>query len=132
MKFLKRILGVCKTPTPANKECWEYGDNKAKVNLSLAQELINPGEALRLEGKNLPERLLIVHGSDGKFYAYCNKCTHMGRRIDPVPGKKALECCSLFRSTFDYSGTPMGGAAKQPLKSFKVKLQGDILIIDLV
>ncbi|MEE4112781.1 MAG: Rieske (2Fe-2S) protein, partial [Desulfobacteraceae bacterium] len=67
----------------------------------------------------------------GDFHAFANRCTHMGRRIDILPGTDRIECCSVSKSTFDYGGQPLGGAAKKPLRVFTVTLSDNELTIQL-
>ena len=43
----------------------------------------------------LAVQVLIVHGEDGEYHALENKCTHAGRRLDPLPGRPEVECCSI-------------------------------------
>lgn len=131
MKWLKRIFGISATPPPGNAAGWEFANQTIKIDLNQMPELVSPGSAVRLEGKGLPVRTLVVHGQDGDFHAYANRCTHMGRRIDILPGTDRIECCSVSKSTFDYGGRPLGGAAKKPLRVFAVTLSNNELTIQL-
>jgi len=131
MKFLKRIFGISETRTPSDDACWEYASQEIRLDLNRAPELGRPGSALRLEGKGLPVRTLVVHGKDGDFHAFANRCTHMGRRIDILPGTDRIECCSISKSTFNYDGEPMGGAARKHLRVFSVAASGKELKIAL-
>ena len=119
MKLLKRILGLCETAVPSDEACWEFTGREIRVILNRTPELGRPGGAVRLEGKGLPVRTLVVHGHDGAFHAVANRCTHMGRRIDPLAGTDKIEWCSVSKSTFTYDGQPVGGAAQRPLPVFK-------------
>ena len=106
IKFLKRnfflrIFGICATREPSDTECWRFADNVITVELSRAPELAEPGGAIRLEGKNLPERILVVHGEDGEYHAFLNKCVHGKRRLDPVPGTYTVQCCSVGKSNWE-------------------------------
>jgi len=132
MGLLAKIFGICETDLPKDEGCWEYLNGEVMIDLKKAAELSKPGGAIRMEGKGLPERLLVVHGMDKKFYSFRNKCTHMARRLDPVSGKMTIRCCSIFSSTFDYAGRVISGAAKKPLKTFKVKTDDNKLIIPLI
>jgi nitrite reductase/ring-hydroxylating ferredoxin subunit len=129
MKFLKRLLGICETPQPVDSSCWDYADQTIRLQLDRTPELARPGGAVRLEGKGLPKRVLVVHGGDGGYHAFGNRCTHMGRRIDPLPDSERIECCSVSKSTFAYTGEPVGGAARRPLEVFPVKAAGHELLI---
>jgi nitrite reductase/ring-hydroxylating ferredoxin subunit len=94
-------------------------------------ELMAPGSGVRLEGKDLDPRLLVYHGEDGQFHAVANRCTHMGRRIDILSGTQLLQCCSVSKSTFDYDGRPVGGAAKKALTAYAVNREAGTLTIEL-
>ena len=131
MKWLKRIFGISETPVPADAASWQYADQKIRLFLDNIPELDRPGSAVRLEGKGLPARTLIVHGQDGDFHAFVNRCTHMGRRIDILDGTDKIECCSVNKSTFDYQGRPVGGAARKSLHVLTVTVNGRELIISV-
>ena len=94
-------------------------------------ELQSAGSGVRLEGKGLDPRLLVVHGDDGQFHAVANRCTHMGRRIDTIAGSNTIQCCSVYKSTFTYDGQPVGGAAKKALRTYPVSREGETLVVSL-
>jgi nitrite reductase/ring-hydroxylating ferredoxin subunit len=132
MGIIKRLLGICATQLPVNHGCWTYANGKLEVVLEKAPELSKKGGAVRLEGPSLPKRVLVVHGQDGKFHAFPNRCTHIGhRRIDPVSGEDRIRCCSVGQSTFDYSGKRISGSAKESLVPLSVKSDGGKLIISV-
>lgn len=131
MKFLKRIVGISETRPPADDACWKYAHQEIRLDLNRAPELERPGSAVRLEGKGLPIRTLVVHGQDGAFHAFANRCTHMGRRIDILSGTDRIECCSVSKSTFNYDGEPVGGAARKHLRVFSVTASDQELKITL-
>jgi len=132
MGFFKRLFGICATQLPANAECWTYRDGKLEVVLDKAPELSQKGGAVRLEGAPLPKRVLVVHGQDGAFHAFPNRCTHAGhRRIDPVPGEDKIRCCSVGKSTFDYSGKLLSGSAKESLEPLPLESEGGKLVISV-
>ena len=86
---------------------------------------------LRAEGKNLRERVLVVKGDDGQYYALRNRCTHAGRRLDPIPGSQQVQCCSIGRSTYDCDGNRLSGSAKEALLTYAVTTQDGTLLIYL-
>ncbi len=131
MKILKRIFGISETHPPEDGACWRMEQDAILLDLNRAPELKSTGGAVRLEGQGLPERVLVVHGPDGQFHALKNRCTHMGRRIDPKPEGDSLECCSVSKSTFHFGGEVISGPAGEPLKAFPVKREGDTLQISL-
>jgi len=129
MSFFARIFGICKTKPPTDAESWNYSEGKIEVELKRISEISEPGRAVRLDGKGLSNSILLLHGDNGEFYAIMNKCTHKGRRLDPVAGTERIECCSLSKSTFDYTGKVISGPAKESLKMFPLELKGDKIII---
>ncbi len=132
MGFLKKILGICNTKRPENNACWDYFEGKVEILLDHAKELSEKNNAIRLEGKGLPCRLLVFLGEDGQYHTITNKCSHMGgRRIDPVPGSETLMCCSIGGSTYAYNGEVLNGPAGKSLKTFPVELKGRSLIVPL-
>lgn len=129
--LLQRVFGISATKAPGDQGCWSYAERKVVLHLDRAPELKQRGGAVRLEGKNLPERLLLVHGEDGEFHAFRNRCKHMGRRLDPVPGTPSVQCCSVGKSTYDYEGKVHHGPAKGPVETLRVSQEGGKLEITL-
>lgn len=130
MEVLKRILGICKTGTPADEGCWSFADRTITVDMTRAEEIRTVGGAIRLEGRGLPEKVLLFQGLDGRFYALKNQCTHIGkRRIDPMIGQDRLNCCSVMGSVFTYKGDVISGPARKPLTSYPIVMQSDRILI---
>ena len=74
----------------------------------------------------------MFYGNDGKFHAVTNKCTHIGgRRIDPIEGSEALQCCSVMGSTYNYDGEVISGPAKKSLTAFSMEQKDGTLIITI-
>jgi nitrite reductase/ring-hydroxylating ferredoxin subunit len=132
MSIWKRILGISSTKPPAEAGCWRYNTGTVEVDLSRARELARPGGAIRLEGSGLPTRLLVVHGEDGKYYALKNKCTHFGRRLDPLPGQPLIQCCSINKSTYDYTGEKVSGPAGGSVTLLPLEDKGGRLLIKTI
>jgi nitrite reductase/ring-hydroxylating ferredoxin subunit len=130
--FFQRLIGRCATREPIDESCWTVSEGYVVVDLGRAEELASVGSAIRLEGKELKRRVLVLRGDDGDFYAFENYCTHGRRRLDPVPGAGTLQCCSLGKSTFDYSGKLLKGSAKRDLQTLSVALEGKALKIRLI
>lgn len=132
MGFFKRVLGICRTSPPADPGCWKAADGKIEVDLAQAAELGEPGGAMRLEGSGLSDRVLVLKAEDGAVHAFVNKCTHAGRRLDPLPGEAMVECCSVGKSRYDYTGERLSGSAKKAIKPLQVEEQAGKLIISLL
>ena len=136
VKFIKRsvfqrLFGRPVTMEPADEACWIYRDSRIEIDLSRAPELAEKGHGIRLEGKNLPRRILVILGEDGVYHAFENRCQHMGRRLDPVPGTETIQCCSVSKSTYDYNGAPFFGPAKKTVTTFNAKGDKEKLIVTL-
>ena len=130
--FFQRLFGLPATSKPLDPQCWTFSDGKIMIDLNRAPELKKHGGALRLEGDGLPMRVLVIRGEDGEFYAFHNRCTHLGhRRLDPVPSTGTVQCCSVNKSTYTYDGLKVYGPPTGPIGTFKVKLDDDRLIVSL-
>jgi nitrite reductase/ring-hydroxylating ferredoxin subunit len=129
--IFQRLFGKCATQEPNDPTCWTYADGRLEVDLSKARELSSPGFAIRIESKNLPDRVLVVHGDDDKYHAFLNRCTHGSRRLDPVPGAGTVQCCSVGKTTFDYSGKVLSGSGKNDITTYPVRAEEGKLIVDL-
>ncbi|MRT92692.1 ubiquinol-cytochrome c reductase iron-sulfur subunit [Ancylomarina sp. 16SWW S1-10-2] len=129
--IFQRLLGKPATELPGNNDFWSFTDGKITVNLDKANGLSKVDGAVRLEGKGLPNRIILVHGKKDQYQAYDNKCTHMGRRVDPVPGTETVQCCSVNCTTFNQKGEVIEGPTKKPLKTHPVTIDNNKLIITL-
>lgn len=131
MGFFSRLFGKCRTKPPADTGCWSLANGQVIIDLERAPELGQNNGAIRLEGDGLPMRVMVFWGDDGGIHAIQNKCTHGGRRIDPQPGRSTVQCCSVGKSTFDYDGHRLSGAAKKPITVLPVAREELKVIIDL-
>jgi len=88
------------------------------------------GEKTKINQDNL-EILLIYLGAD-RFLAFDNKCPHLGCDLSKygVLIRDELVCQCHFSHFSIFSGKPIKGAAKKPIKVYNVKIDGDYLIID--
>lgn len=129
MGILKKIFGICETKKPKDSGCWIISGGRVEIDLKRAGELSERGGAIRLEGKGLADRILVIRGENGLLYAYKNKCTHMGRRIDPVSGSQYIRCCSVMGARFGITGEALSGPANGALKIFEVKIENNKLNI---
>jgi hypothetical protein len=91
---LQRIFGIPATRPPRDPGCWVYSVGRVQIDLIRAPELRRPEGAVRLEGGELPLKLLVMRGDDGRFHAFHNRCGHGGRCLDlqaPVLQHRAIE-----------------------------------------
>ncbi len=128
--FFKALLGICETP-PLAEELWTMTENQVTMRPGEAAALAPVGGAVRLGGKGQVPSVLIVHAGPEEYLAFENRCTHAGRKLDPVEGKRELRCCSVGHSRFDYQGKKLSGFAKDPLKKYSVEKRGEELIVTL-
>ena len=126
--FLKALAGICETQR-LSPDHWELQGNRALGRVRDVPELQSPGGAVYLRGKGLSTPLLIVRGEDEDYLCFSNRCTHMGRRLDPVKGKPVVRCCSVGHSTFDFSGSQLSGPAKGPIQTYSSHVENDELVI---
>jgi nitrite reductase/ring-hydroxylating ferredoxin subunit len=130
--FFQRILGIPATPQPTSSDSWQYDGTNIALNLDKTPELEKPGSAIRLEGGELPIRVLVMRDEDGKIRAFENRCTHGGhRRLDPVPGTNTVQCCSVSKSTYDYSGNRIYGPAPGDIATLPTELHDKQLVIKM-
>ena len=127
-EFFKSLSGVCKT-AELDPSKWSRKGNEIRVQKDKVSELEGSLGAVYLKGKGLDVPVLILRSEDGQYRAFSNKCTHMGRKLDPVRGKEILRCCSVSHSTYDYQGNVIGGPAKGPLTVYEVLVIGNEIVI---
>jgi nitrite reductase/ring-hydroxylating ferredoxin subunit len=127
--IFQRILGIPATGRPTDPAAWRMEGGRLVVNLDHAPELARPGGALRIEGHGCPERVLVLHGEDGTFRAWRNRCGHKGRRLDPVAGTETIQCCSINEATYTFGCEKLKGPGDKPVVPFTVAIEGRLLQI---
>jgi cytochrome b6-f complex iron-sulfur subunit len=130
MSFIKAMLGICET-RKLGPQLWSLEGNKVQVKLSEMPEPLQKGEAVYLRSGGLSKPVLLLRTEDDRYLAFANSCTHLGRKLDPVPGEDKLRCCSIGHSVFDLEGKNISGMAKGPLTSYAVEQSDGDLIITL-
>lgn len=123
---IQRIFGIPATKVAAAGS-WSFDGKNVKIDISRLPEISSPGRGVRIEGKELPDRFLLVHGNDGEFHAFSNRCRHGGRRLDPHGD--GLRCCSVGKATYDMGGKILSGPAKKDLKKYSTKRENNYIII---
>lgn len=126
--IFKSILGICETK-PLSPDLWSLEDGKVRVKVGKTSELSEKGGAVYLSGQGLSKPIIVVRTEGEGYLAFADRCTHFGRKLDPVPGEPLLRCCSLNHSTYDYEGKKTSGPGKKPLTRYSAALvDGDLLI----
>ncbi|MFH0959868.1 MAG: Rieske 2Fe-2S domain-containing protein [Pseudomonadota bacterium] len=127
--FLRSIAGISQTRV-LNPAYWQLCGNVITIKIDDVPELQRHGGAVCLQGNGLKEPVLVVCDNDGGYHSFSNKCTHFGRKLDPVPGQPVLRCCSVSHSTFDYLGNSLTGPAGKPIRVYRAELKnGDLTIV---
>jgi cytochrome b6-f complex iron-sulfur subunit len=131
MGIFQAILGICKTKQ-LDDELWSIKDGSLSFKLSDATDLAKEDGAVYLKKRQgMKDHVLVVHSGKDQYYAYKNRCTHFGRKIDPIPSQKKLKCCSINHSQFNMDGEVLSGPAKGNLVRYKISKDGDTVNIDL-
>ena len=129
--IFQRLFCITISPLPADTGCWTISGDEMQVDLDRAPELRPVGRSIRIEGERLPDRVLLVHGEDGIYRAFRNRCACGGFRIDPVPGEQKVRCCTPMQSTYDYTGKPTTSHPDKSVELLTTKVHGEILKIDI-
>ena len=68
----------------------------------------------------------------GKFYAFEDRCTHMGGRLSKGLLMGSNIMCPLHAATFDVTtGKVVTAPATAPVGTFAVRVEGDDILVDL-
>ena len=128
--IVQRVCGIPMTKAPSQRDCWQYKQGQVIVDLDKIPELNDFGGAINIDDHHLPVPILIIKDGQGDYHAYCNKCGHGGRRLDPVLGRDKLQCCSWGQSSYDLDGKVLSGPATHSPKVYPVRQEGHQLIIE--
>jgi cytochrome b6-f complex iron-sulfur subunit len=128
--FLKSLAGICRTK-PLTPDKWDVQGSQITIDVKDIPELAIAGGAVLLQGKGLRAPLLVVRRPDDGYVCVENRCTHMGRKLDPEPDSQTLRCCSVSHSTFDYQGNKLAGPAKGPIRVYPHKEDSGKLVVNV-
>lgn len=90
---------------------------------------LEPGsmKSVELDGKEI-----FLANVGGKYYAIGNRCTHMSCLLSDGDLRGENVTCSCHGSTFDLkTGNVLKGPAKKPEPVYKVKVEGNDVLIDV-
>lgn len=75
---------------------------------------------------------VIVVNLDGEFYAFDNRCPHMGYPLYYGSLNGEILTCGFHYAKFNVkTGKPLGAVTPKPLKTFKIKVQNQNILIEL-
>jgi 3-phenylpropionate/trans-cinnamate dioxygenase ferredoxin subunit len=78
------------------------------------------------------DREILIVNVEDKFYAFKNRCPHMGYPLyfGSLEGK--LLTCGFHYAKFDVrTGKSLGPVTHSPLKTFKIKIQNSSILVEL-
>jgi len=89
-----------------------------------ASELaVNAARSIELNGIKV-----LVCNAKGEFYAVENQCTHQAAELEGGRIRNCYISCPLHGVRFNLqTGEPMGTLTRVPVKTFPVRLNGDML-----
>ncbi len=69
---------------------------------------------------------VVVANVDGSFFAFGNKCTHVGGPLAEGDLDGDTVICPWHATVFNVeSGEPLGGPGEEPVPTYEVRLEGD-------
>jgi len=87
-----------------------------------------PGEAVRVDVKGVP---VAVFNVGGELRAIEARCTHRGGPLERGPVSGRTVTCPWHGSQFDLdSGQVVRGPAVAPVKTFRARLEGNVLVVE--
>ncbi len=98
------------------------------LNLDDYPALAQDNSSVSVEVTALKQPLLVTHLTGETYYALSSRCTHHGCT---VAATTPTLNCPCHDSHFNRDGSVAKGPAKQPLKSFPITKEGNILVIEL-
>jgi nitrite reductase/ring-hydroxylating ferredoxin subunit len=129
--LFQRIKGQPQTEPPRDRGCWSFSGETLSIDLARAPELNQPYGAIEIDDASLPMPVLIIRDAGGELRAFCNVCGHGGRKLDPVTGTETLCCCSMGKSTYDYTGKVIGGASEKNILPFDSVVEGGKMLVTM-
>ena len=87
----------------------------------------NKMRVFRVEGYEI-----LVVNVEGEFYAFENRCPHMGYPLYLGSLEGKVLTCGFHYAKFDVStGRSLGQVTQEPLRMFKVKIQSSSMLVEL-
>jgi nitrite reductase/ring-hydroxylating ferredoxin subunit len=88
-----------------------------------------PGEAIRVDVQGVP---VAVFNLGGNLRAIAARCTHQGGPLERGAVSGEVVTCPWHGSQFNVdSGEVVRGPATMPEHSYHVRLEGNVLVVDL-
>ena len=109
-----------------------YSLDAGMTEIRLKRSDFKTGEKRKIVVNGEKELVIFYLGGD-KFFAFNNKCPHLGCDISKygVIIKEELVCQCHFTHFSIYTGEAKKGATKKPIEIYKVKVTEDEVIISI-
>lgn len=89
-----------------------------------------PGHSTRVQAEGTS---IAIFNVDGKLYGIDSRCTHVGGPLDQGRLEGSIVTCPWHGSTFDVqTGAVTRGPAIKPVRSYRVRADGDTLVVEPV
>ncbi|MBN1574098.1 MAG: Rieske 2Fe-2S domain-containing protein [Deltaproteobacteria bacterium] len=125
------FTGVGKTP-PIDSEAYTVEEGpEVVVNLDKTPDLSIVGGSVKIIDSRLLDALIIARVGENEYVAASIHCTHRGVELEYHHDKKQFICSSAGSSAFDLKGNRIMGPAEKNLRIYNVRLDGNLLKIDL-
>lgn len=85
-----------------------------------------------IKGFLVGDRKIAIANSGGKFYAFEDRCSHLGAKLSTglLLGNKVM--CPVHGEQFDIiTGMPVLMVAHDPIKVYPAKVEGDDVLVEL-
>lgn len=104
-------------------------NGRLRIDLSRARDLSKRGGscAVVAAGKNL----LVARAARGEYVAIDRACTHGGAMCTFNAKRQTLQCTSLNHAEYDLRGTLLHGRTHGNLRTYPVRVSGNIVEIDI-
>ncbi|MDT7861510.1 MAG: Rieske (2Fe-2S) protein [Saccharolobus sp.] len=101
--------------------------------IKISRNEFKTGERRKIVLPDGREIVVFYLGAD-RFFVFDNKCPHLGCDISKygVIIKEELICQCHFSHFSIYTGEPKKGASKKPIKTYKVRIENEDVIISLM
>ena len=104
-------------------------DAEGSVMRVCSQSDVPPGS---VKAFAVGDRTLAVYNLDGAFYATDDECTHAAASLaDGMLEGDVIECCMHLGAFHVPTGNAVAPPCEAPLRTYKVVLEGDGVLVDL-
>lgn len=110
----------CSTPSMAMKVASSNGE------FSVPLSSFGDKKTLLLREASMKNDILLVKGETGQVHAFLMRCTHQGGSLHEKADQLA---CPRHGSKFNLDGAVVHGPAKNPLRQFDTRLDGENLMV---